>query len=157
MHAFKPHRTLRMNPRRVVWDSYENFHTCMYKQYQISDIKFDSTKRQKKNTSCMDGCESTRNKKREKNNNDEKTFVTFRHGNERRNFNITSMVSRTIGGTPTKGERGRRTTTTTEDDEEERAKTRRGRRLFIWHAVVAVIGAFATTAGGGQHNKGGRR
>ena len=76
--------------------------------------------------------------------------------NERTNINITSMVSRTIGGTPTKGERGRRTTTT-EDDEEERAKTRRGRRLFIWHAVVAVIGAFATTAGGGQHNKGGRR
>ena len=150
MRAFN--RTLRMNPRRVVWDSYENFHTCMYKQYQISDIKCDSTKRQKKNTSCMDGCESTRNKKREKNNNDEKTFVTFRHGNER--TSITSMVSLTIG-TPTKGERGRRTTT--EDDEEERAKTRRGRRLFIWHAVVAVIGAFATTAGGGQHNKGGRR
>lgn len=63
---------------------------------------------------------------------------------ERRHRSMVSPI-----GTPTKEERGRRA----EDDE--RAKTRRGRRLFIWHAVVAVVGAFATTAGG-QH-KAGRR
>ena len=69
-------------------------------------------------------------------------IVTFRHGNVE-TIDFDRMVSPI--GTPTKRAA----------EEDERAKTRRGRRLFIWHAVVAVIGAFATTAGG-QH-KAGRR